>query len=247
MCETQKPLYSRVLLKLSGEALMGSEPYGIDSNVLLEIAAQVAEVHKLGTQIAIVIGGGNIFRGVSAASRGMDRSTADYMGMLATIMNSLALQDALEKYGVATRVQTAIDMKEVAEPYIRRRAIRHLEKGRIVILAAGTGLPFFTTDTTAALRAIEIGAEVLMKATKVDGIYESDPERNPAAVRYDRISFSEVLSRNLRVMDATAISLAREQNMRIIVFDLRKKGNIQKVIMGQPIGTVVEEISHVAG
>jgi len=247
MCETQKPLYSRVLLKLSGEALMGSEPYGIDSKVLLEIAAQVAEVHKLGTQIAIVIGGGNIFRGVSAASRGMDRSTADYMGMLATIMNSLALQDALEKYGVATRVQTAIDMKEVAEPYIRRRAIRHLEKGRIVILAAGTGLPFFTTDTTAALRAIEIGAEVLMKATKVDGIYESDPERNPAAVRYDRISFSEVLSRNLRVMDATAISLAREQNMRIIVFDLRKKGNIQKVIMGQPIGTVVEEISHVAG
>lgn len=247
MCELQKPLYGRVLLKLSGEALMGSEPYGIDSKVLLEIAAQVAEVHKLGTQIAIVIGGGNIFRGVSAASRGMDRSTADYMGMLATIMNSLALQDALEKFGVATRVQTAIDMKEVAEPYIRRRAIRHLEKGRIVILAAGTGLPFFTTDTTAALRAIEIGAEVLMKATKVDGIYESDPEQNPGAVRYDRISYSEVLNRNLRVMDATAISLAREQNMRIIVFDLRKKGNIQKVIMGQPIGTVVEEISHVAG
>jgi uridylate kinase len=247
MSELQKPLYTRVLLKLSGEALMGSEPYGIDSKVLREIAEQVTEVHKMGTQIAIVIGGGNIFRGVSAASRGMDRSTADYMGMLATVMNSLALQDALERFGVTTRVQSAIDMKEVAEPYIRRRAIRHLEKGRIVIFAAGTGLPFFTTDTTAALRAIEIGAEVLMKATKVDGVYESDPERNPAAVRYDRISFSEVLSRNLRVMDATAISLAREQNMRIIVFDLRKKGNIKQVVMGKPIGTVVEEISHAAG
>jgi uridylate kinase len=247
MNELQKPLYGRVLLKLSGEALLGSEPYGIDSNVLREIAEQVAEVHKMGTQIAIVIGGGNIFRGVSAASRGMDRSTADYMGMLATVMNSLALQDALEKFGVTTRVQSAIDMKEVAEPYIRRRAIRHLEKGRIVIFAAGTGLPFFTTDTTAALRAIEIGAEVLMKATRVDGVYESDPERNPSAERYDRISFSEVLSRNLRVMDATAISLAREQNMRIIVFDLREKGNIKKVIMGKPIGTVVEEICHAAG
>jgi uridylate kinase len=232
------------LLKLSGEALLGSESYGIDSKVLCEIAEQVAEVHKMGTQVAIVIGGGNIFRGVSAASRGMDRSTADYMGMLATVMNSLALQDALEKFGVTTRVQSAIDMKEVAEPYIRRRAIRHLEKGRIVIFAAGTGLPFFTTDTTAALRAIEIGAEILMKATKVDGIYESDPKSNPAAERYDRISFSEVLSRNLRVMDATAISLAREQNMRIIVFDLTEKGNIKKVIMGKPIGTVVEEICH---
>jgi uridylate kinase len=244
MSELRKPLYSRVLLKLSGEALLGTASYGIDTKVLNEIAEQVAEVHSLGTQVALVIGGGNIFRGVSASSRGMDRSTADYMGMLATVMNSLALQDALEKHGVATRVQSAIDMKEVAEPYIRRRAIRHLEKGRIVIFAAGTGLPFFTTDTTAALRAIEIGAEVLMKATKVDGIYESDPKCNPDAKRYDKISFSEVLSRNLRVMDATAISLAREQNMRIIVFDLTENGNIRKVIMGKPIGTIVEETCH---
>ncbi len=238
------PVYGRVLLKLSGEALMGSESYGIDTRVLREIAEEIAQVHKLGTQIALVIGGGNIFRGVSAASGGMDRSTADYMGMLATVMNALAMQDALEKFGVATRVQTAIDMKEVAEPYIRRKAIRHLEKGRIVIFAAGTGLPFFTTDTTAALRASEIGAEVLMKATKVDGVYECDPKNNPLAQRYERISFSEVLNLNLRVMDATAISLAREQKMRIIVFNLRQKGNIRKVILGEPIGTVVEEISY---
>lgn len=238
------PVYGRVLLKLSGEALMGSESYGIDTMVLREIAEEIAQVHKLGTQIALVIGGGNIFRGVSAASGGMDRSTADYMGMLATVMNALAMQDALEKFGVATRVQTAIDMKEVAEPYIRRKAIRHLEKGRIVIFAAGTGLPFFTTDTTAALRASEIGAEVLMKATKVDGVYECDPKNNPLAQRYERISFSEVLNLNLRVMDATAISLAREQKMRIIVFNLRQKGNIRKVILGEPIGTVVEEISY---
>ncbi|MFZ2446433.1 MAG: UMP kinase [Syntrophobacteraceae bacterium] len=244
MSETEKPLYHRVLLKLSGEALMGSETYGIDSLVLRNIAEEIAEVHRMGIEVAIVIGGGNIFRGVSASSRGMDRSTADYMGMLATVMNALALQQALEKYGVATRVQSAIDMKEVAEPYIRRRAIRHLEKGRIVIFAAGTGLPFFTTDTTAALRAIEIGAEVLMKATKVDGVYECDPETNPLAVRYEKITFSQVLSQNLKVMDATAISLARDQNMRIIIFSLMENGNIKKVIMGQPIGTVVEEISY---
>ncbi len=244
MSDAVKPLYSRVLLKLSGEALMGSQPYGIDTKVLSEIAEEIAEVHKMGIQVALVIGGGNIFRGVSAASSGMDRSTADYMGMLATVMNALALQDALEKFGVATRVQTAIDMKEVAEPYIRRRAIRHLEKGRIVIFAAGTGLPFFTTDTTAALRAVEIGAEVLMKATKVDGVYESDPKNNPMAEKYDCISFSEVLSRNLKVMDATAISLARDQNMRIIVFNLRRKDNIKNVILGKPIGTVVEEICY---
>jgi len=244
MSETEKPVYRRVLLKLSGEALLGSETYGIDSHVLQGIAEQIAEVHALGIEIALVIGGGNIFRGVSAASRGMDRSTADYMGMLATVMNALALQQALEKCGVSTRVQSAIDMKEVAEPFIRRRAIRHLEKGRVVIFAAGTGLPFFTTDTTAALRAMEIGAEVIMKATRVDGVYESDPEKNPQAVRYDRISFSQVLGQNLKVMDATAISLARDQNMRIIVFNLMKKGNIKKVMMGQPIGTVVEEICH---
>ena len=244
MSEEEKPVYGRILLKLSGEGLMGSEPYGIDTQVLREIAEQISEVHKLGTQIALVIGGGNIFRGVSAASGGMDRSTADYMGMLATVMNALAMQDALEKFGIPTRVQSAIDMKEVAEPYIRRKAIRHLEKGRIVIFASGTGLPFFTTDTTAALRASEIGAEVLMKATKVDGVYESDPAKNPRALRYERISFSEVLNRNLKVMDATAISLAREEKMRIIVFNLNIKGNIRKAVLGKPIGTVVEETSY---
>lgn len=241
MSEDRKPVYSRILLKLSGEALMGSEPYGIDVKVLRDIAGQIAEVHKLGTQIALVLGGGNIFRGVSAASGGMDRSTADYMGMLATVMNALAMQDALEKFGIATRVQSAIDMKEVAEPYVRRRAIRHLEKGRIVIFAAGTGLPFFTTDTTAALRASEIGAQVLMKATKVDGVYECDPAKDPLALRYDCISFSEVLSRNLKVMDATAISLAREQKMRIIVFNLKVNGNIRKAVLGEPVGTVLED------
>ena len=244
MSEEQKPVYGRILLKLSGEALMGSEPYGIDTGVLREIAEQIAEVHKLGTQIALVIGGGNIFRGVSAASGGMDRSTADYMGMIATVMNALAMQDALEKFGIPTRVQSAIDMKEVAEPYIRRKAIRHLEKGRIVIFAAGTGLPFFTTDTTAALRAGEIGAQVLMKATKVDGVYESDPVKNPHALLYERISFSEVLNRNLKVMDATAISLAREEKMRIVIFNLNKRGNIRKAVLGKPIGTVVEETCY---
>jgi uridylate kinase len=244
MSEEQKPVYGRILLKLSGEALMGSEPYGIDAGVLREIAEQISEVHKLGTQIALVIGGGNIFRGVSAASGGMDRSTADYMGMIATVMNALAMQDALEKFGIPTRVQSAIDMKEVAEPYIRRKAIRHLEKGRIVIFAAGTGLPFFTTDTTAALRASEIGAQVLMKATKVDGVYESDPVKNPDALRYERISFSEVLNRNLKVMDATAISLAREEKMRIVVFNLNKRGNIRKAVLGKPVGTVVEETCY---
>ncbi|MGA2404185.1 MAG: UMP kinase [Syntrophobacteraceae bacterium] len=243
MSEQEKPLYGRILLKLSGEALMGIQPYGIDTGVLREIAEEISQVHKLGTQVALVIGGGNIFRGVSAASGGMDRSTADYMGMIATVMNALAMQDALEKFGIPTRVQSAIDMKEVAEPYIRRKAIRHLEKGRIVIFAAGTGLPFFTTDTTAALRANEIGAEVLMKGTKVDGVYESDPAKNPLALRYERISFTEVLNRNLRVMDATAISLAREEKMRIVVFNLKIKGNIRKIVLGKPIGTVVEEIS----
>lgn len=244
MSEEERPVYRRILLKLSGEALMGSEPYGIDTVVLREIAEEISEVHELGAQMALVIGGGNIFRGVSAASGGMDRSTADYMGMLATVMNALAMQDALEKFGVATRVQSAIAMKEVAEPFIRRRAIRHLEKGRIVIFAAGTGLPFFTTDTTAALRASEIGAEVLMKATRVDGVYEADPLKHPLALRYERISFSEVLNRNLKVMDATAISLAREEKMRIIVFNLNVRGNIRKAVLGEPIGTVVEETCY---
>jgi uridylate kinase len=242
--ENKGPVYKRILLKLSGEALMGSQPYGIDATVLREVAEQLADLHRLGIEIAVVIGGGNIFRGVSAASGGMDRSTADYMGMLATVMNALALQDALEKFGTPTRVQSAIDMKEAAEPFIRRRAIRHLEKGRLVIFAAGTGLPFFTTDTTAALRASEIGADVLMKATKVDGVYESDPAKNPLAARYDRISFSEVLTRNLRVMDATAISLAREQKMRIVVFNLKVNGNIRKAVLGEPIGTVVEDTCY---
>jgi uridylate kinase len=235
-----KPRYKRILLKLSGEALMGREPYGIDSEVLREVATEIREVNELGVELALVIGGGNIFRGVSGASRGMDRSTADYMGMLATVMNALALQQALEKMGVPTRVLSAIDMKEVAEPYIRRRAIRHLEKGRVVIFAAGTGLPFFTTDTTAALRAVEIGAEVLMKATKVDGIYASDPVKDPTARKYDRITFSEVLQKNLKVMDATAISLARDQNMPIMVFNLRTSGNIQRVVLGEAIGTLVD-------
>ena len=244
MSEEDRPFYRRILLKLSGEALMGAEPYGIDKAVLREIAEQLSEVHRIGAEIALVIGGGNIFRGVSGASGGMDRATADYMGMLATVMNALAMQDALEKFGIATRVQSAIDMKEVAEPFIRRKAIRHLEKGRIVIFAAGTGLPFFTTDTTAALRASEIGAEVLMKATKVDGVYEADPVHNPLATRYERISFSEVLNRNLKVMDATAISLAREQKMKLIVFNLTVRGNIRKAVLGEPIGTVVEETCH---
>lgn len=245
MNETQRSLYRRILLKLSGEALMGNESYGIDSLVLQQIAEEIHEIHQLGIEIALVIGGGNIFRGISGASRGMDRSTADYMGMLATVMNSLALQQALEKRGIPTRVQSAIDIREVAEPYIRRRAIRHLEKGRIVIFAAGTGLPFFTTDTTAALRASEIGAEIFMKATKVDGVYPADPMKDPSAIKYDRITFTEVLQKNLRVMDATAISLAREQNMKIVIFNLMKKGNIKRAILGEPIGTVVEGIVHV--
>jgi uridylate kinase len=240
-----KPFYRRILLKLSGEALLGSEPYGIDAAVIEQIAEETQEVHGLGVQIAVVIGGGNIFRGVSAASRGMDRATADYMGMLATVINALALKQALDKRGVVTRVLSAIDMKEVAEPYIRGRAISHLEKGRMVIFAAGTGNPFFTTDTAAALRAMEIGADVLLKATKVDGVYATDPEKDPSAVRYDRINYTEVLQKNLKVMDATAISLARDHNMRIVVFSLRQPGNIKKVIMGEPIGTVVEGVGNV--
>ena len=235
-----KPIYRRILLKLSGEALMGKESYGIDSAVLNDIAAEVGEVHRLGVRLALVIGGGNIFRGVSGASRGMDRSTADYMGMLATVMNALALQQALEKSGVPTRVLSAIDMKEVAEPYIRRRAIRHLEKGRVVIFAAGTGLPFFTTDTTAALRAVEVGAEVIMKATKVDGVFASDPEKDSTAKKFDWITFDEVLQKNLKVMDATAISLARDQNKKIVVFNLRVAGNIKRVVLGEKVGTVVD-------
>jgi uridylate kinase len=233
-----------VLLKLSGEALMGTNSFGLDPEVLDQISRDMLEVHDLGVELALVIGGGNIFRGVSAASQGMDRATADHMGMLATVMNALALQQALEKHQLATRTMTAIDMKEVAEPYIRRRAIRHLEKGRVVILAAGTGHPYFTTDTAAALRAVELGTDVLMKATKVDGVYQRDPVLDPTAEKYESIDFTEVLEKNLKVMDATAISLARDNNMRIVVFNLKKPGNLLKLITGNPIGTVVEGYRH---
>lgn len=231
--------YRRILLKISGEALMGNLGYGIDPLVVQEIAQEVAEVLSHGIQIAIVVGGGNIFRGVKAASAGMDRATGDYIGMIATVMNAMTLQDCLEKLGVPTRVQTAIAMQEVAEPYIRRRAIRHLEKGRVVIFGAGSGNPFFTTDTTAALRAAEINAEVIFKATKVDGIYDADPETNPAARRYQSLTFSHVLTHDLRVMDSTAIALCKENNIPIIVFDLSGRGNIRRAVMGESIGTIV--------
>ncbi len=231
--------YKRVLLKLSGEALQGGLNYGIDPKIVDSIALQLKEVKKTGVELAVVIGGGNIFRGLEAAARGMDRSTADYMGMLATVINGMAVQDALERKGVFTRVQTAISMEALAEPYIRRRAIRHLEKGRIVILAGGTGNPYFTTDTTAALRAIELGADVILKATKVDGIYSADPMKVKNAKRFEKISYMNVLKKKLKVMDATAISLCMDNNIPIIVFDLMKHGNIRRVISGQKIGTLV--------
>ncbi|OCQ99398.1 UMP kinase [Oscillatoriales cyanobacterium USR001] len=232
-------VYRRVLLKVSGEALMGTLGYGIDPVVVQEIAQEVAEVVSNGIQVAIVVGGGNIFRGVKAAAAGMDRATADYVGMIATVMNAITLQDALEQAGVPTRVQTAIAMQEVAEPYIRRRAIRHLEKNRAVIFGAGSGNPFFTTDTTAALRAAEIDAEVIFKATKVDGIYDADPHLNPSARRYQTLTYSHVLTEDLRVMDSTAIALCKENNIPIIVFDLSVRGNIYRAVMGESIGTFV--------
>lgn len=235
-----KPVFKRVVLKLSGEALEGQAGYGIDYDVAESIAEQIGEIKKLGVEIAIVIGGGNIFRGAAAAKRGIDRASADYMGMLATVINSLALQDALEKKGIFTRVQTAIEMQKLAEPYIRRRAIRHLEKGRVVIFAGGTGNPYFTTDTTAALRAIEIGAEVIMKATKVDGVYSSDPAKNKKARKYESLRYIDVLKKGLKVMDATAVSLCMDNKLPIIVFNLLKTGNIKRVIMGERIGTVVK-------
>jgi uridylate kinase len=231
--------YRRVLLKLSGEALMGNMGYGIDPEVVKGIAQEVAEVVASGVQIAIVVGGGNIFRGVKAASAGMDRATADYIGMIATVMNSMTLQDSLERIGVETRVQTAISMQQVAEPYIRRKAIRHLEKGRVVIFAAGSGNPFFTTDTTAALRAAEIEAEVIFKATKVDGIYDADPKINTNAKRFNTLTYSHVLTKDLRVMDTTAIALCKENNIPILVFDLTVSGNIHRAAMGELIGTLV--------
>jgi len=236
----QKPCYDRILLKLSGEALAGDRGYGIDPEVLAGLASEIREVLELGVQVAVVIGGGNIFRGMAAASSGMDRAGADHMGMLATIMNSLALQDALEQIGVVTRVQTAIEMREVAEPYIRRRAIRHLEKGRVVILGGGTGNPYFTTDTAASLRAMEIGAEVILKATKVDGVYSADPVKDKDAVRYPSLTYLDVLKKGLKVMDATATSLCMDNDLPIIVFQLSRRGNIKKVVLGEDIGTIVK-------
>ena len=234
-----QPAYKRVLLKLSGEALMGNQSYGIDPAVSTEIAGEIGEIQELGVQTAVVIGGGNIFRGVAASARGMDRATADSMGMLATVINALALQDALEQQGVTTRVVTAIEMRAVAEPFIRRRAIRHLEKGRVVIFAAGTGNPYFTTDTAAALRAMEIKAEVILKGTKVDGVYTADPVLEPTATKYPTISYLQVLEKQLKVMDATAISLCMDNGLPIVVFNLREPGNIRRVVLGENIGTTV--------
>ena len=235
----QTPVYKRALLKLSGEALMGEQQFGVDPAVATRIALDVGEIQKLGVETAIVIGGGNIFRGLAASARGMDRATADYMGMLATVINALALQDALEQHGIVTRVVTAIEMRAVAEPFIRRRAIRHLEKGRVVIFAAGTGSPYFTTDTAAALRAMEIKADVILKGTKVDGIYTADPMVDPHATKYTKISYLQVLERQLKVMDATAISLCMDNKLPIVVFNLRTAGNIRRVVLGDPIGTTV--------
>jgi uridylate kinase len=233
------PFYKRILLKLSGEALMGDQQFGVDPAVATQIARDVGVIQALGVETAIVIGGGNIFRGLAASARGMDRATADYMGMLATVINALALQDALEQQNVVTRVVTAIEMRAVAEPFIRRRAIRHLEKGRVVIFAAGTGNPYFTTDTAAALRAMEIKAEVILKGTKVDGIYTADPMLDPQATKYSAISYLQVLERQLKVMDATAISLCMDNKLPIVVFNLRQPGNISRVVQGEPIGTTV--------
>ena len=234
-----RPAYRRIVLKLSGEALAGSQGYGIDPLVLDRVASEVRDVSALGVQIAIVIGGGNIFRGIAASAGGMERATADYMGMLATVINALALQDALEQQGVVTRVVTAIEMRAVAEPFIRRRAIRHLEKGRVVIFAAGTGNPFFTTDTAGALRAVEIGADAIMKATQVDGIYSADPKRDASAQRLERMTYIEVLNRGLQVMDAAAISLCMENKLPIIVFDLARAGNIKRIVLGEVVGSIV--------
>ena len=233
------PAYRRVLLKLSGEALIGDRSYGIDPLAAGRIALDLVEVQRLGVEIAVVIGGGNIFRGLAASAKGMDRTTADNMGMLATVMNALALSDALERHGAATRVLTAIEMRTVAEPFIRRRAIRHLEKGRVVLFAAGTGNPYFTTDTAAALRAMEVRADVIMKATKVDGIFTADPAVDPAATRLDSLSHHEVLERRLNVMDTTAISLCMDNRLPIVVFNLKEPGNVRRAVMGEPVGSVV--------
>jgi len=234
-----KAYYKRVLLKLSGEALMGDKGYGVDAETITRIAAEVKDVHNLNVEIAIVVGGGNLFRGIALSAKGMDRASADQMGMLATVMNALALQDAMENQDVFTRVMSAIEIREVAEPFIRRRAIRHLEKGRVVIFAAGTGNPYFTTDSAAALRALEIKADAILKATKVDGIYTDDPKIDSSATMFDRITYLDVIQRDLKVMDTSAISLCRERNLPIHVFNLTRPGNIVRVVMGEKIGTVV--------
>jgi uridylate kinase len=238
--ETSSPAFKRVLLKLSGEALLGEQSFGIDVNVARAVAEEVKQAHALGTQIAIVVGGGNIFRGVSVSAGNMDRAAADYIGMLATVMNSVVLQDALEKVGIQTRVLSAINIPQLAEPFIRRRAIRHLEKGRLVILAGGTGNPFFSTDSAAALRALEIKADAILKGTKVDGVYSADPMKDASATRFECITFQEVLEKHLRVMDASAISLCRDNNLPIVVFNMRTPGNIQRVVKNEPgVGTLV--------
>ncbi|MEE9193280.1 MAG: UMP kinase [Thermodesulfobacteriota bacterium] len=235
----KKPKFKRILLKLSGEALQGTDNYGINAKILSTISSEIKEIHEQGVEVTVVIGGGNIFRGISGASTGMDRSTADYMGMLATVINALALQDSLERNGVLTRVQTALEIKQVAEPFIKRRAIRHIEKGRVVIFAAGTGNPFFTTDTAATLRALQINAEIILKATKVDGVYDKDPMKFKDAIKFDELSYMDILKKELKVMDATAISLCMEEKIPIIVFNLFKKGNIKRIIDGKKIGTIV--------
>jgi uridylate kinase len=234
-----QPAFKRVLLKISGEALMGNQGYGINPEVLSHVAGEIADTARLGVELAVVVGGGNIFRGVSESAKGMDRALADYVGMLATVMNAVSLQAAIEKNGVVTRVQSAIPMSQLAEPYIRRRAIRHLEKGRVVIFGAGTGNPFFTTDTAAALRAVEIGAEVLLKATKVAGVYDKDPKKHPDARRYLDVTFTDALQPSLGVMDATAIALCRDNEMGIVVFDMTTRGNIKRVVCGDPVGTKI--------
>jgi len=231
--------YKRILLKISGEAMMGDQAYGVDPATVDYIAREIKEAVSMGIEVAIVIGGGNIFRGVEASVKGIERASADYMGMLATVINALALQNYLEKYGIPTRVQSAIEMKELAEPYIRRKAIRHLEKGRTVIFAAGTGNPYFTTDTASSLRAMEIGADVILKATKVDGVYSSDPMKDPSAKKYDTVTYIDVLKKGLSIMDSTAISLCMDNNLPIVVFNLKGKGNIRKIIEGKKIGTLV--------
>lgn len=235
----EKPRYKRVVLKISGEALAGSQGFGLQHDMLVSVAQQVAEIRGMGVEVCLVVGGGNLWRGIAGSAQGMDRAQADYMGMLATVINALALQDALEKAGSDTRVLSAIEMRQIAEPYIRRRAIRHMEKGRIVIFAAGTGNPYFSTDTTAALRAAEIEADVILMAKRVDGVYDSDPLKNPQAKKFDRLSYLDVLSKGLGVMDSTATSLCMDNDIPVIVFDLTKKGNIHRVIMGESVGTYV--------